>query len=187
MKKRIFAFALMLVLLCSLSAPAFAAQLKKNLDSSTSQGQAQYKSSRDFIEAVNEVDGFSCTAGEVYTGSGGETYEIVNVSYAGGELSPYKSNLTMFFNEPGDEVQLVMYNLISFEAGELADVLTAINDVNAAGSGVKFYVDTSDNTVTAEMYQLTTPETCVEIAATALGFLISYTDAVYESLTDYAA
>ena len=51
---------------------------------------------------------------------------------------------------------------------------------------MKLYVDTSDNTVSAELLQLVTKDSVVELSLSAVGFLIGFTDKVYEQLADFA-
>ena len=169
--KHILAFAIVLTLMLSLSIPAFA--------------DAQYKYTQDFVSALSEVEGFTCTVNDIWTDRNGDNYEPVRVDYAGGEFSDYSSTFTVMFLEDGSTVYLSYYNLINFEADRKADVINAISDYNASTSGVKLYVDDRDNSVTAEMYNLTTPETASEIAQTAVGFIISFTDAAYEELGSF--
>ncbi len=171
--KRILALALVLMLTLSLSAPAFA--------------DGTYKITQDFIAEVGTIDGFTCTVGDIITDSDGASYEPVYLTYEGGDLSKYKSNITALFSENREDVQLYLYNLINFDKANLSDVLAKLNDINAQGTGVKLFADLSDNSVTAEMYMLTTPDSCLEIALTALGFMIGYTDSAFELLGDYAA
>ena len=118
---------------------------------------AKYQLTRDFVSQVTGVEGLNCTIGDVVSDSTGN-YELVKVDYEG-ELSAYTSHITMLFAEDESEVQLYMYNL---------------------------FVDTSDNSVTAEMYQLLPEENGADLAVVALGFMIGITDSVFEDLQSYA-
>lgn len=171
MTKRLLAFAMILSLLVCLGASAFAEE-------------AQYRTTKEFLTEISDVEGFDCQVLDIIEGSD-TNYEMVSVSYSG-ELSDYKSNIQLLFSEDCEEVQLYLYNLINFEAGKLADVLDAVNDVNAGGTGVKLFVDKSDNSVTAEMYQILCENDAAELTLMALGFMIGYTDTVFETLQDYA-
>ncbi|MBQ3702749.1 MAG: YbjN domain-containing protein [Oscillospiraceae bacterium] len=174
MTRRVFAFALTMTLLLSLSAAAFA-------------DGARFDATKSFVKELETIDGFTFTVGDVIEDSDTK-YELLKVNYAGGEYSDYESNIVMYFSENGEEVTLYTFNLIAFSAADFQKVLETVNDINAQGTGVKLYVDTSDNTVTAEMYQLATPETVTDLALTALGFMIGYTDRVFEeTLRTYAA
>ena len=55
-------------------------------------------------------------------------------------------------------------------------VINKVNEINAQGTGVKLYVDTSDNSVTAELYLMTTEDVFLDISATGLDYMLSYTD-----------
>ena len=171
MTKRLLAFVMILSLLVCLGASAFA-------------DEAQYKTTQAFLKEIDGYEGFSFEYMRVIE-DGDDKYEMVSVTYVG-ELSNYKSNIQLLFSEDCEEVQLYLYNLINFEAGKLADVLDAVNDVNAGGTGVKLFVDKSDNSVTAEMYQILCENDAAELTIMALGFMIGYTDTVYETLQDYA-
>ena len=171
MAKRVLAFAMILALLVSLGAPAFAEE-------------AQYATTKSFLEQIAEVDGFECEVKRIIEGDT-EKYEMVSVKYEG-DMSDYKTNIQLLFSENLDEVQIYVYNLINFDAANYADVLDAVNSVNASGTGVKLFVDKSDNSVTAEMYQILCENDAADITLMAVGFMIGYTDSVFEMLEDYA-
>ena len=78
-----------------------------------------------------------------------------------------------------------MYNLIRFDAKDLDAVLNKVNEINSKGTGVKLYVDTSDNSVTAELYLMTTEDVFLDISATGLGYMLSYTDSAFEQLNSF--
>ena len=169
--RRILAFTLVLMLTMGLGVNAFAAD-------------AKYQLTRDFVSQVSGVEGLSCTIGDVVSDSTGN-YELVKVDYEG-ELSAYTSHITMLFAEDESEVQLYMYNLINFSEDKLNEMMTVVNDLNHRATGIKLCVDTSDNSVTAEMYQLLPEENGADLAVVALGFMIGITDSVFEDLQSYA-
>ena len=169
--RRILAFALVLMLTMSLGVNAIAVD-------------AKYQLTRDFVSQVTGVEGLSCTIGDVVSDSTGN-YELVKVDYEG-ELSAYTSYITMLFAEDESEVQLYMYNLINFSEDKLSEMMTVVNDLNHRATGIKLFVDTSDNSVTAEMYQLLPEENGADLAIVALGFMIGITDSVFEQLQSYA-
>ena len=168
---RILSVVLMVLLLVSLSANAFAAD-------------AQYQVTKDFINLLKDVKGATCEVADIVSDSTGN-YELVYVTYDG-ELSDYVSNIAMLFAEDASEVQLYMYNLITFSEEKLPDVLKAVNDLNHRATGAKLFVDMSDYSVTAEMYQLLPDSDGASLATVALGFMISMTDTLYEQLQTYA-
>ena len=79
-----------------------------------------------------------------------------------------------------------MGQVIKFDESRLSEVLEAVNRINAQTTGMKLYVDTSDNTVSAELLQLVTKDSVVDLSVSAVGFLIGFTDKVYERLADFA-
>ena len=169
--KRLLAFAMILALLVCLGAPAFAEE-------------AQYTTTKAVLKDLADVEGFKCEVKGIIEGDDAK-YEMVSVSYEG-DLSEYKSNIQLLFSEDCEEVQIYLYNLINFAPDKLAEVLDAVNDINAGGTGVKLFVDKSDNSVTAEMYQILCENDASDLTLMALGFMIGYTDTVYESLQSYA-
>ena len=44
-------------------------------------------------------------------------------------------------------------------------------------------MDTSDNTVSAELYLLVTKDSAVELTEMGLGFMVGFTDKIYEQLS----
>lgn len=168
--KRLSALALILALLL-LPGAAFAED-------------AQYETTRAFLEGVKDMDGFSCEfMGAVEIDS--VYYEMLRVTYYG-EGSVYVSNMQLLFSEKLDEAEIYVYNLINFEPGRLAELLEAVNDMNAACPGIKFFVDKSDYSVTAELCQFLSGDCAFDLTMTALAVMVGYTDAVYEMLADYA-
>ena len=169
---RILCSALVVVFIFSLGGSVFAAE-----------PQAQV--TKDFIDLIDTVDGITYTVGDPVEASDG-TYDIVRIRYEG-ELSEYSSNVSVLFQQDGSEAQLMMYRLIYFNEEDLADVLAAVNDVNARSTGIKFYVDQSDNSVTAEFMQLLPENGGAELVAHAFGFMIGLTDSVYEEIEQFSS
>lgn len=189
MKKRVFAFALVLVLLCSLSVPAFAVDLKKNTgspsqSSAQSPAQAQYKATQTFLRECAESDIEAEYQGVV--SFAGKTVEQVYVTYSG-DLSDYISHISVFFNAEGDELMLFMARVFTFRQADLQGVISDVNYYNANSVGAKLYVDEEDCSIDAEMYMIATPETIVDVAEVSLGVLIAFTDQVYEDFQVYDA
>ena len=170
-KKTVLSFILVFTLLLSLSVPVFA-------------DGAAYQNTRDFLK---EIDGYTDLTSSLdgVISFAGENYEHVNLSYKG-EGSDYTSNFSILFNESQDDIVVYMGQVIKFDESKMSEVLKAVNDINAQTTGMKLYVDTSDNTVSAELLQLVTKDSVVELSLSAVGFLIGFTDKVYEQLSDFA-
>lgn len=169
--KKLFSVALVFALLLTLSVPAFAEE-------------AQYQNTRAFLEYI---DGASNVQYELkgIISINDEHYEKVIVSYKS-SASKYVSNFAALFNEDEMDVVLYMNPLIKFDESKLEQVLEAVNKINAETTGVKIYVDTTDNTVSAELYLLVTKDSVVELTADmGLGFMARFTDKVYEALSQF--
>ena len=173
--KTLLALALVIVVMFSFSTSAFAAVAD----------DAQYKTTKALLTQIDGLEGLEYTVAGIIS-SDGTNYEKVLLNYSG-DLSNYTSNIVAFFNEDCDEVTFCLFNLINFDEANLADVLAKINNINATTlGGMKLYVDTSDNSVTAELYQLVSEESAADLLPVAFGFVIGYTDQVFELLQDYA-
>ena len=169
--KTVLSFALVLALLLSLSIPAFA-------------DGAAYHNTHAFLKQIDGYTDLSSTLVGVIDFAG-ENYEHVKLSYKG-EASDYTSNFSILFNENQEDIVVHMGQVIKFDGSRLSEVLEAVNRINAQTTGVKLYVDTSDNTVSAELLQLVTKDSVVDLSLSAVGFLIGFTDKVYEQLSDFA-
>ena len=168
--KKLLTMALVLAMLLSLGVPAFAEE-------------AKYQNTKGFLK---DVEGYTDLKTEL-TGVinfAGENYEQVKVSYKG-SASDYTSNFSVLFNENEGDVVLYMNPLITFEESKMNEVMTAVNGINAGTTGVKVYVDTSDNSVSAELYLLVTEDSAVQLTETGIGFMIGFTDKVYEQLSQF--
>ena len=169
--KTLLAMILTLVLMLSVGTCAFAAD-------------AKFASTQKYVDAMAELEGAVCEV-QPETQEIGSTYEVVKVDYEG-ELSKYKSHFNVGFTENSQEILMSM-TIMNYDPEKFSDVLTAVNDINAAATTVKLYVDTNKNAVVGELYLLATEDSLLEIALTGTGIFIGYTDSVFEALADYAA
>ena len=169
--RRILTFALILVLMFSLSVSAFA-------------DDAKHQSTKEYMDALSTVAGISCEPGEIVKLAGKE-YEIVSVRYSG-DRTWHESAFVAGVCEDGTDVILSM-NFLQFDPKNLVDVLLAVNDLNAGTTGTKIYVDRSDNTIAAEMYLIMGEEMDRDIALTGTTTFIGFTDTMYDSLVQFAA
>ena len=169
--KTLLPFALVLTLLLSLGISAFA-------------DTAAYQNTQAFLR---EIDGYTDLTATLVgvVDFAGENYEQVKLSYKG-DASDYTSNFSILFNEDQEDIVLYMGQVIKYDESRLSEVMTEVNKLNAQSTGVKLYVDTSDNTVSAELFQLVTKDSAVELSLSAVGFLIGFTDKAFEHLADYA-
>ena len=170
-KKTVLSFALVLALLLSLSIPAFA-------------DGAAYQNTDAFLKEIDGYTDLTATLVGVIDFAG-ENYEHVKLSYKG-DASDYTSNFSILFNENQEDIVVYMGQVIKCDESRLSEVMEKVNSINAQTTGVKLYVNTSDNTVSAEFLQLVTKDSVVELSMSAVGFLIGFTDKVYERLADFA-
>lgn len=171
--KKILAFAVALTLILSLSVPAFAME-------------ARYDATREFLADLEEVEGFTGEVDSIVVNPSGDKYEMVVVTYSGGEYSQYVSSFILLFAEDASKVLLRMPRLLYFDESKLYDVMRSVNTINANSTGAKLYVDESDFSVAAELYLLTTPESSTDIVGRGLGHMLGFTDTVYEDLAAFA-
>jgi outer membrane lipoprotein-sorting protein len=169
--KSFLAFALVLTLLLSLGNIAFA-------------DTAAYQNTKAFLREIDGYTDLTATLVGVIDFAG-ENYEQVKLSYKG-DASDYTSHFSILFNEDQEDIVLYMGQVIKFDESRLSEVMTEVNKLNAQTTGVKLYVDTSENTVSAELFQLVTKDSAAELSLSAVGFLIGFTDKVFERLSDYA-
>ena len=169
--KTILSFALVLTLLLSLGSTVFA-------------DTAAYQNTQAFLREIDGYTDLTATLVGVIDFAG-ENYEQVKLSYKG-DASDYTSHFSILFNEDQEDIVLYMGQVIKFDESRLSEVMTEVNKLNAQTTGVKLYVDTSDNTVSAELLQLVTKDSAAELSLSAVGFLIGFTDKVFERLSDYA-
>lgn len=170
--KTILSFALVLTLLLSLGSTVFA-------------DTAAYQNTQAFLREIDGYTDLTATLVGVIDFAG-ENYEQVKLSYKG-DASDYTSNFSILFNEDQEDIVVYMGQVIKFDESRLSEVLEAVNRINAQTTGMKLYVDTSDNTVSAELLQLVTKDSVVELSLSAVGFLIGFTDKVYEQLSQFEA
>ena len=169
--KTILSFALVLTLLLSLGNIAFA-------------DTAAYQNTQAFLREIDGYTDLTATLVGVIDFAG-ENYEQVKLSYKG-DASDYTSHFSILFNEDQEDIVLYMGQVIKYDGSRLTEVLTEVNRLNAQTTGVKLYVDTSENTVSAELFQLVTKDSAAELSLSAVGFLIGFTDKAFERLADYA-
>ena len=170
-KKTVLSFALVLALLLSLSIPAFA-------------DGAAYQNTDAFLKEIDGYTDLTATLVGVIDFAG-ENYEHVKLSYKG-DGSGDTSNFSILCNENQEDCVVSMGTVIKYDGSRLSEGMEKVNSINAQTTGVKLYVNTSDNTVSAELLQLVTKDSVVELSMSAVGFLIGFTDKVYERLADFA-
>ncbi len=170
--KNLFALALALLMVLSFATPVFAAE-------------AQFDSTRSFLEGMNGFSDVTCTVQGVAEDGNGAKQELVSIVYEG-EMAKQPVNITACFPENNESVLFRVYNLMEVEDEQLMDILGRVNVINAAYSWVKFYVDFEDMSVTAESDVIIRPEVTADIGGAALVHLITVTESAMQLLKEAA-
>ncbi|MBR4473871.1 MAG: YbjN domain-containing protein [Oscillospiraceae bacterium] len=169
-QKSLLAFPLILVLMFSLGVSAFA-------------GDASFEATKDYMDALRRLEGASCEALETLS-IGGKEFEAVNISYAG-KLSDHEFSFLTFVCEDGTEA-LLQINLLEYDPENLAELLAAVNDFHANTTGVKLFLDVSDNSLIAETHLLLTQDSVFDLAPRATANLITLVDKMVEDFGSFA-
>lgn len=129
--KKILAMLLLAALLLTSAMPALAVS-------------AEYASTRAFLKVLDEAD-------IIYTlvGVDDDGDELVRV--ANKDSNDYSYTINLYFDKDEMRCALRVWNVIEFKSSDTTNVLRACNELNARFKYLRFYVDTSDNTVTAAM------------------------------------
>ncbi len=136
-----------------------------------------FSSTRKFLESLDKSD-----IKYSYMGVDNDNQEKVNVSYSysGGSLKA-----TIFFTEKNEECNIRIWNLIDFKAAYLESAYRICNEINSKYKLAKFYVDTSDNSITVSMDVIIREDySAGDICKEALTRVVSICDDAYELLKD---
>lgn len=139
---------------------------------------AQYSSTQDFLDAL-DASGIDYTNQGVYEETEDELVRIEHdedgVSYV----------ILCSFDKKEDRSDFFIWNLIDFDAANRDDVLYICNDLNLSYKYVKFYVDDSDNSVTAYTDLIYGPHDRGDILTELLSYLTRIVDIGYNRLAQY--
>ncbi len=161
--KKLFAFLLVLCLFLSLSVSALAVK-------------AQYGPTIEFLKVLDREDHHY-----KYMGIDDDDQEEVDVTFTGDNVDSIP--VKIFFDDDLDSVSLRSWRVIYFDKEDLADVLTAVNDLNSEYKFVKFVVDVEDLSVDAEVdCPLRDDANAGEIAYDGLYYIVQIVDEAYPTL-----
>ena len=91
------------------------------------------------------------------------------------------------FKENNEEVNLRIFNIISYSDADFSKLLRTVNSMNYKYKWVRFYLDETDNTLTASMDLVVRPGDQVgDIVIDAMIHMTNVLDAAYESFSIYA-
>ena len=155
MKKAQKVLVLLIALIFCLQAPAFAFTMTTaNQEVIGSQGTPdsdgpQYSNTKDFIQWLDQRS----IPYEFYVYDEDEEQLVVDYTDEDGVTTTYN----MFFFSDNELVAIYVWYIIYFDEASKTDVVYACNDLNASYRYTNFYVDETDNTVTATMDIITRP------------------------------
>ena len=167
--KKILALTLALVMVFALASTTVA-----------SAATAQYATTQEFMNYCDRN-------GIVYTYQGinqTTNREQVRTSWRGDNISSLTVNL--FFDSDLEAVRLYAWNIIDYNSYNYSSLLEVVNNLNAQFFWVKFYCDTSDNSVTGEISIPVRTGNAGELAFDALSWMVSIIDDAYPSVQPYA-
>ena len=172
----LLSLALTLALLLSVGVSAFATAPK-------------YESTKKFVDAIANEEGATYMVRDIITENDKE-YEEVIVTLKSDALLSGEGAAGVYFSEDGSEVLVAAPVIEKIDQEYLADVLTAINDWNAAAlgcTGVRLYVDTNDYSIMGRLDLFTTMDSVAQVVPYAVGVFLGFTDQAASYLADYAA
>ena len=94
--------------------------------------------------------------------------------------------MEVFFPASCDFASFYCWNIIDFDESELADVLPVINQLNRDYRFVRFYVDSSDWSVTAQLDAIFRENDVGPICDDAMYYTVQLSDIAYDALKDFA-
>lgn len=163
MKKQLINIFIVLVLVVSLSASAFAAT-------------PQYKSTEAFIKMMDENQ----YEYDFFERDEAVNEEMIMTDFEGDYLDNIE--ITAFFPDTEDEMFLYSFDVIEFEKADYSKVLEAVNQLNYDNDYVCFYVEKNENVVSAVWSVLLGEKDAKEIADIALHTFLTVVDDSYETL-----
>ena len=167
MKKTIIAVTVAAMLLAT-AAPVYA-------------GTATYKATQDFIDALEAANWKYTLGGIMRNGS-----ENVDVLFEGDYMPEILINC--FFSDDNSDAIFYSWNVINFTRADVEDVIVLCNELNLSLPYVKFYIDTDDNSGTAELsYLMDEDLDCGYISLKNMYSMVCLVDEAYKVLQPYNA
>ena len=172
--KKLIALTLALIMVFALASTSVA-----------SAATAQYSTTQEFMNYCDqngikyEYVGMGTTASGQATGR-----ETVRTQWRGNNFDSI--SVTLAFDQSLDTARLYSWNIINYNSYNYSSMLEVVNNLNAKFFWVKFYCDTSDDSVSGEMSIPLRQGVAGELAVDALYAMVSIIDDAGEYLTPYA-
>lgn len=141
---------------------------------------AQYSTTQEFLNLCDQ-------RGTKYTYVGisqSTNNEQVRLQWTGDNINSITVN--MFFDPDLDAVYLYCWNIINFSSFNTSAVTERVNQLNADTLYVKWWVDTSDNSVTGEISCPVGIGYAGQVAYEAMRQMVLRVDNYYPQLSPYA-
>lgn len=106
-------------------------------------GVPTFATTKSFVEVLEANDLAYTFTGVVSTGD-----EHI---YLDNEDDNFAYTFHVYFHEDSDLANVFIWNIITFEDKDFANVLRVVNELNYTYKYTRFYIDESDNTVTCAM------------------------------------
>ena len=139
--------------------------------------ECTYSSTRAFTEIMDDAN-----VQYQYGGLDEDKDEMVSVVYSGNSMQSIPT--VWYFNETSVSVRV--WNIISYHEEEFEDVAAVCNALNGSFRFVRFYANTSDNTVIAAYDMPVNENTAGKTYAEMLINIVKIVDQGYSVLSDYS-
>lgn len=138
----------------------------------------QYSTTQSFLDYLDMKN-----VRYTWQGLDSDDDEKIEVTYTGDNMETIRT--VWYFDNNPVRVGVRVWNIINFSVKDYYYVLEAVNNVNADYRYIKFYVDTTDNTVTAKFDMPISATNAGELCYDILQRTINIVDDVYAELSEY--
>lgn len=141
----------------------------------------QSRAAQEFASALDEA-GLNYTYNGVVSSG---RCEVLVLTYSSGVLG--NSNVRFYFYLDGDSVTLAWWNVIDYDVSMVNAVMEACNSLNYDYRYVRFYTDSTDNSVTAQVdLKIDDSFDCSNLISSGLLSMIDIVEKAYsETLSQY--
>ena len=138
---------------------------------------AQYSSTQDFVDAMNE-EGYKFTLKGV--DQEGDELVITNFDTDNGSIE-----IRFYFDQNCENTNIRVWNVIDYNQSDFMDVLVAVDKLNSDYNYVRFYTDDYDDSVTAALDLIYRDEDVDDICMEALYYVVNIVEEGLAALAPY--
>ena len=139
---------------------------------------ASYYSTQAFLAELDEK-------GITYTVVGLDEDNDEKVKVNNTDDNGFSYTINYFFDDQQENCSLIVWNIINYDDVDLAKVLRVCNSLNKDYKYIRFYVDESDNTVTAQYDSIFRTNDIDEILWEATLYMVDILEEAYPTLAVY--